>query len=359
MRILLLCKRRYTNRDLIDDRFGRLFHLPQQWARHCPVQVVCIDYQGRPMVRMESAPPAIVSFPASLKPWRSLKSFKALMQEAERFRPTVIVASSDILYGLLGKRLAHRLGASFVFDIYDDYRTFAANRYSGLALGFAAACRGADLVTCASRPLSEIAATYNPSTIVVGNGYDPLIFRKGRDPERRRALGVGEQDLLLIYPGSPIHHFDIELVVSGLERLNAAGCLTRLLLIGDQSNQVRDRSPYIIAHPAVGQLQVASLLRAADIGIAPYVDTPQTRVSAPCKLAEYLAVGLPVVSADVSDIHRYREHGILLHRPGSVDGFVAAIQGAQSRSVDVLPILEMSWESIANYSLSELQKRFG
>jgi hypothetical protein len=33
MRFALLCKRRYTNRDLITDPFGRLYHFPVWLAR--------------------------------------------------------------------------------------------------------------------------------------------------------------------------------------------------------------------------------------------------------------------------------------------------------------------------------------
>lgn len=33
MNIHLLCKRYYTNKDLLNDRFGRLYHLPVQLAQ--------------------------------------------------------------------------------------------------------------------------------------------------------------------------------------------------------------------------------------------------------------------------------------------------------------------------------------
>lgn len=32
MRIYLICKRYYTNKDLIKERFGRLYHLPKEWV---------------------------------------------------------------------------------------------------------------------------------------------------------------------------------------------------------------------------------------------------------------------------------------------------------------------------------------
>jgi hypothetical protein len=44
MKIHLLCKRYYTRKDLIRDRFGRLYHLPVQLSRlGLQVSVTAID----------------------------------------------------------------------------------------------------------------------------------------------------------------------------------------------------------------------------------------------------------------------------------------------------------------------------
>ena len=47
MRILFVTKRHYSHQDLINDRFGRLFHLPVALAAAGHrVAVIAIDYQG-------------------------------------------------------------------------------------------------------------------------------------------------------------------------------------------------------------------------------------------------------------------------------------------------------------------------
>ena len=45
MNILVICKRRYTNKDLINDRFGRLYHFPRVWkeAGHA-ITLLAADY---------------------------------------------------------------------------------------------------------------------------------------------------------------------------------------------------------------------------------------------------------------------------------------------------------------------------
>ena len=43
MHIVVLCKRQYTNRDVIDDRYGRLWEIPAELAKagHC---VTCVSF---------------------------------------------------------------------------------------------------------------------------------------------------------------------------------------------------------------------------------------------------------------------------------------------------------------------------
>jgi hypothetical protein len=45
MHIVVLCKRQYTNRDVIDDRYGRLWEIPAELAkaRH---RVTCVSFNS-------------------------------------------------------------------------------------------------------------------------------------------------------------------------------------------------------------------------------------------------------------------------------------------------------------------------
>ena len=53
MRIYLICKRYYTNKDLIKERFGRLYHLPKEWAANgAEVWVNAIDYREKLLPRL-------------------------------------------------------------------------------------------------------------------------------------------------------------------------------------------------------------------------------------------------------------------------------------------------------------------
>lgn len=85
MNIHLLCKRYYTNKDLLNDRFGRLYHLPVQLARlGAEVSVTAIDngiqssFRGS-LEHSSSAPCAGRSSIISLPSTNSSNSFAILM----------------------------------------------------------------------------------------------------------------------------------------------------------------------------------------------------------------------------------------------------------------------------------------
>lgn len=344
MRILVLSKRRYINRDLIDDAYGRLYHLPSHWSSRAEVRVICMDYSGRPTAQFE-----LQGFKASSRPLlRSpVRSILDTVAEAQEFSPDIIVASSDIVYGMAGLFLARRVGAKFVFDLYDDYRLFSINRYSGAHLIFGSVCRRADLLLCASATVQRATVQFNPRSLLVPNGYDPGIFWPGRDLTPRNRLGIRHDELLLIYPGSPVGRVDVKMVAQGLEELNRTGVPARALFVGDGTREAVQSSPLITAHPPVGQSAVAELIRAADIGIAPYLSTPLNETAAPCKLVEFLACGLPVVAAEVSDLGQYTKYGVAVHAPGDVRGFVAAVR-AQVGTQSSRPPPGFSWSEIAD-----------
>lgn len=48
MRVVVLTKRQYTNRDVIDDRYGRLWEIPLGLAREGhEVTCVCLSYRKK------------------------------------------------------------------------------------------------------------------------------------------------------------------------------------------------------------------------------------------------------------------------------------------------------------------------
>ncbi|MFL5807237.1 MAG: glycosyltransferase family 4 protein [Roseiflexaceae bacterium] len=121
--------------------------------------------------------------------------------------------------------------------------------------------------------------------------------------------------------------------------LLARGCDCRFLLIGDGPERAAAER-LAAAWPgrfefsgAVAYQQVPGLLAGASIGVAPFNTAPHPALRAagffwsPLKVYEYMAAGLPVVTADIhrlNQVVRDGQEGALFHE-GDVAGLAAAI----------------------------------
>ncbi len=75
--------------------------------------------------------------------------------------------------------------------------------------------------------------------------------------------------------------------------------------------------------------ELPAYLQAFHAGIIPYVLNPYTEHIYPAKLNEYLVMGLPVVSTDLTEIRHFNaEHGRLIEIAQTAEGFAAALREA-------------------------------
>jgi glycosyltransferase involved in cell wall biosynthesis len=293
MRILVLCKRYYTNKDLFDDRFGRLYHLPVELARRGHVvEVVALDYrhytgetrclEGVNFMALPAAPLVLPLLPLRL------------MARLLGARYDAVIASGDSHLGYLGLLFARRLRARFAFDVYDYYPVFAGNRLPGMKAMFAAAARAADLLLCASLPLMQRLQPVNPRQILIENGVDRSLFRPLPElPERTPGTGP-----VIGYFGS-ITPSRGPLLIEACRRLRQQFPGLRLLLAGVRTDVALDE-PWIDYRGALAQQALPDLIAACDVLAVPYASTPFNDMSGACKIAEYLACAKPIVATRIA-----------------------------------------------------------
>jgi glycosyltransferase involved in cell wall biosynthesis len=149
---------------------------------------------------------------------------------------------------------------------------------------------------------------------------------------RRRLEVNGTPIVAFVGTLRPWH--DPTILVRALGLLYARGDSPRLLIVGDGPERVavedlaREQrlSSMLTFTGAVAHDEVPAYLAAADVAVATY--HPDTgRYFSPLKLFEYLAVGLPVVAADIGEIpHCVRggETG-LLYPPGDAEALADAL----------------------------------
>jgi glycosyltransferase involved in cell wall biosynthesis len=347
MRFFMLAKRFYTNKDLIGDRFGRLYHLPVELGKlgHEGF-VIAADYRSKERVGIAEKGVEFGTEPLTVArlPRFSLR----LLREARRFRPDVILASGDIHLGFLGLLLARLLGVELVFDVYDNYEAFASARIPGLKSLFHFTLRRADLVVCAGEPIRRLVAQYNDSTAVIPNGVDKTLFRPIDQSEARSELGIPDTEQVVGYFGAIAPNRGVETLVEAVRALRSSGRQIRLLLAGVVTVDIDRTEGWIDYRGVVSQELVAMLINGCDVAVIPYRRGEQIDFSAANKLSEYIACSVPVVTTDVSDYGAlfYGNTGAVC-QPGDVAGMARAI-GQQIDHPFRLPIERASsWSELA------------
>lgn len=315
MRVLVLCKRRYTGKDLLSDRYGRLYELPKALASFGhQVAGLALSYRlGDPIG--DSLPPKdVVDWHAGYAlPWPPtyLRQLEKLVQ---RFDPEMVWASSDVLHVILADRLAVRMGLPLVIDLYDDYEAFGLARLPGLTLRYRRACARADALTVVTHSLGKIMATRLSRPVpvnIIGNGVAPGSFRMRSKPEARTRLGLPQDCVLIGSAGALDASRGVQHLVNAFQRIRQDRTDTRLVLAGPRDRAFRPSGiEGIIDLGVLPHEEMPWLFSALDVGVVCNRDSKFGRACYPMKLAEMIACGVPVVAASVGDVPRilaYRE----------------------------------------------------
>jgi glycosyltransferase involved in cell wall biosynthesis len=225
----------------------------------------------------------------------------------------LVIASSTPLTVALPALATHRLrGLPFLFEIRDPWpelpRAMGLGSpllWRGLDLLADAACRRAAAVVALSDGMAATAVAHgaDPARVsVVPNGCDLTLFGPGVVPWRPEGLGL--ETVLAVYAGAhgPANGLDQLLAAAAL--LQAQGAPVALLLVGEGGEKPRLRaqaaSMGLTALRFLDPLpkpRLAGLLAGAQIGVQCLAPVPEfAEWTAPNKLMDYLAAGLPVVA---------------------------------------------------------------
>ena len=306
MRVLVLTKRQYMAKDLLDDRFGRYRELPLELARlgH-EVRGICLSYRARAAGRFDDGAAdgkAAVAWLAV-----NLSDIATYLKQAGKwmkdFRPDVVWAGSDAFHVIFGVGLARRHGARSIADLYDDYAAFPATRRAGALPLYRRALRRADGVACFSRRMAEQVERGGRTgpTIVVESGVRTDLFRKLDKEKCKEALRLPKDARIIGTAGALYKSRGIDTLLKAFEML-AAESPIHLAVAGDRDVALPRRAD---VHD-LGMLaadRVPLLFGALDVAVSCYRDSPQGRVSFPQKAYEIIACGTPLVAAAVGSMN--------------------------------------------------------
>jgi teichuronic acid biosynthesis glycosyltransferase TuaH len=225
-------------------------------------------------------------------------------------REPVVITANPLMAGFGGFAWA----GSVTYFAHDDWLAYPphARWWPAYEQSFALVRSRERRVCAVSQAALERVAPSGPAA-VVPNGLDPAEWE---GPPRAAPGWVAQSPRpLLLYVGSLDSRLDVAALVRLAHELPRAEiALVGPLLDREHLAPLRERANVKI-HPAVSRELLTGLIRTADVGLIPHVDSPLTRAMSPLKLYEYLAGGLPVVATDLQPM-RGVDPGVTLVAPG-------------------------------------------
>ena len=312
MKFILLCKRYYTNKDLIIDKFGRLFYLPIELKKQgFEVIVVAADYRNKIPVYQQIEGVDFYSIPLTVS--SIFLFFTQINKIIKENQPDVLMASGDTHFGIIGYVLAKQLKIPFLFDIYDFYPSFGTNKLLGMKTAFYTLLKRASLVVCASDPLKQITEQYNKSVVTIENGVDTQLFKHLDKKVARQELNLPLDIKIVGFFGSLTERSGPQLIEAC--KLVKEQYPNMLLLLAGKLDLAPEmvNQAWIKYLGFVSQTEVVKMINACDVVTLPYElksdnTAKQIQMSNACKIAEYLACQIPVVSTRVSNYRDFFQH---------------------------------------------------
>ena len=371
MKILVLTKRQYMGKDLLDDRFGRFRELPLELAR-LGHKVYGLSLSYRP--RKESRIIDLAAMGDGHVTWHSLdlvhnflpalpRYFRQARQLIENFRPDVIWTGSDAFHAIFGYKLAREVQCKLVIDLYDNFEAFAAIKVPGVLSMFRTAVKSADGITVFSQRLADyIVPTYPVSNAhaIILNGVRKDLFFCQDQSNCRRDLRLPLNTKIIGVAGALDGSRSIDDLFSAFEILAGENPDLHLALAGP-----RDKKQFIPIGPQIHDFrelpheQVPMFVNALDLAVICYRQSAQGEYSFPQKAYEIIACGVPMVAAAVGSMKELlRNHPECLYEPGNPQDLARVIRLQLERKTN-LQIPVPSWSDSAAQLNKFLQDTVG
>lgn len=330
LRVLVLTKRQYTNKDLLDDRFGRLWEIPMELARRGhSVRGLCLSYRERKigLIRNEGV------F------WESINAGPFFLDGLIRFtlkaarlarEADAVWACSDPVYGMIACCLGRLMGVPVVFDLYDNFEYFLTGKLPGLKQFYHWAIRNCSAVTCVSAPLSRFIRSTQRSegVTILENGVRADLFAPLDRRNCRSLLGLPQEARLMGTAGALDRDRGVHHLLHAFRVLQRETPDIHLALAGP-----RDPNVEIPDDPAIHYLgnlhleQVPAFFNALDVAVICNLPNAFGSYCFPQKAREIMACDVPLVAAKVGTMKEIMaEHPEWLYEPSSVDSLVRTLE---------------------------------
>lgn len=197
MKLLFLSKRRPMDRDLVDNPYGRFFHLPRILAeRGHDVSIVLLDYKNGDELQFDAHGIRWISSPV-------ISYLGAVNKLIADTPPDWVIGVSDVYFGILAARIARKHGVRSCIDAYDNYESYMPWA-KPLHWLWRSALRQADLVSAAGPDLAALMrqGQEGKNSVVLPMAADPIGFEPRDKLACRQQLELPVDVPLVGYCGS-------------------------------------------------------------------------------------------------------------------------------------------------------------
>ena len=355
LQILVLTKRQYMSKDLLDDRFGRFREIPLALGQmgH-EVKGLCLSYSKRNEGWVQDGPVLWKSINATRLKLPGLLRFIVEAQKLAK-KSDVIWACSDSFYGIIGYFLSLKYHIPLVFDLYDNFEYFLMARMPIIKQLYRWVIRKSAAITCVSRPLARLVRSYrkNGRVYVIENAvrkdlFKPMIKKTCRDvlklPQNARLVGTA---------GALDRNRGIQFLFEAFDMLKTKHLGLHLVLAGPRNIRI----PFDNRVHDLGILpleKVPILLNALDVVIICNRENEFGRYCFPQKAREIMACDIPLIAARVGSMAELlKNHSEWLFDPDDASDLARVLENRLGdRRTGYEKVL--SWSEVA----TELEKIF-
>ena len=327
LNILILTKRQYMLKDLIDDRFGRFREIPLELARMGHrVTGLCLSYRPRTEGWISDGPVQ----------WRSVNAGRSKLVGLARFiakarriaeDADIIWACSDSFYGVIAHFLSITCRKPFIFDLYDNFEYYLAANLPIIRQLYRTAVRKSAAVTCISRSLSDLVSTYGKphGIFVLENAVRKDLFKPLNQRACRKGLGLPENCRLVGTAGALYKNRGTEKLFEAFDHLKASNPELHLAVAGPRDIPIPQDSR--IHDLGVLPLdKVPFFLNALDVAVICVKDDAFGRYCYPQKAGEIMACNIPIVAAKTGSLtDMFAAHPEWLYEPRNGNSLMKAL----------------------------------
>ena len=355
LKILVITKRQYMGKDLLDHRFGRFREIPLALGKKgYKVQGICLSYADKGEELIQDGPVNWKSINAtSLKLPGLIRFFREAQLLAKK--SDVIWACSDSLYGIIGYMLSLKFRIPLVFDLYDNFEYYAMARFPLIKKLFLLAVRKSDAITCVSRPLLGLVNSYGRKNniFILENAVRKDLFMPMDKKETRDSLKLPQGVSLVGTAGALAHNRGIQFLFDAFDLLKSKDPNIHLALAGPRNLNIPidDRIHDLGILPLE---KVPLFFNALDVAVICNRENDFGKYCFPQKAKEIMACNVPLIAARIGSMAElYKDHPEWLFSPDDAADLALVLNNRlQDRSTDYGDV--PSWSDVTK----ELEKIF-